>query len=223
MASDVLMMSGTLTVPEPPKPSDGSGNPPDFIDKGYGGDGSGGESAKRIETAKLGLWVGLGSITMLFAAFTSAYIVRSAGGDWVPLEVPPILWVNTVIIVLSSVVMEVARRAFFAWRPVAFRKWLLATAVLGVAFLAGQVMAWGHLAAQGIYLQSHPHSSFFYVLTGLHAVHLLAGVLALSYVLVLAMRYRLTPGESSSPSVCATYWHFVGAIWIYLLVVLFYV
>ncbi len=217
------MMAGTLSVPKTPKTSDDGGRGSDFIDKGFGDYGSGGEAAKRIETAKLGIWIALGSITMLFAAFTSAYIVRSAGSDWIPLAVPPLLWLNTAVILLSSVVMEIARRAFLAWRPVAFRKWLLATAVLGVLFLTGQVAAWGQLAEQGIYLQSHPHSSFFYVLTGVHAVHLLAGVLALLYVLALALRYRLTPGESSSPIICATYWHFVSAVWLYLLVVLFYV
>lgn len=215
-------MAGTLTVPSTTK-TDGGGRGPDPGDGGFGDYGSGGDAAKRIETAKLGMWVALGSMTMLFAAFTSAYIVRSAGEDWIPLAVPPLLWINTAVILLSSVAMEMARRAFVAWRPVAFRKWLLATAALGVSFLFGQVVAWGQLAEQGIYLQSHPHSSFFYVLTGVHALHLVAGVLALCYVLVLATRYRLTPGESSSPSVCATYWHFVGAVWVYLMVVLFYV
>jgi len=216
-------MASTLSIPKTPKTSDDGGGGSDSVDKGFGDYGSGGEAAHRIETAKLGIWIALGSITMLFAAFTSAYIVRSAGEDWIPLEVPPILWLNTAIILLSSVAMEIARRAFVASRPVAFRKWLLATAILGMLFLAGQVVAWSQLAEQGIYLQSHPHSSFFYVLTGVHAVHLLAGVLALFYVLALASRYRLMPGESSSPGVCATYWHFVAAIWLYLLVVLFYV
>jgi cytochrome c oxidase subunit 3 len=216
-------MASTLSIPKTPKTSNDGGGGSDSVDKGFGDYGSGGEAKDRIETAKLGIWIALGSITMLFAAFTSAYIVRSASEDWIPLEIPSILWLNTVIILLSSVAMEIARRAFVSSRPVAFRKWLLATAVLGVAFLAGQVLAWSQLAAQGIYLQSHPHSSFFYVLTGVHAVHLLAGVLALFYVLALASRYRLMPGESSSPGVCATYWHFVGAIWLYLFVVLFYV
>lgn len=216
-------MASTL-VSKDPKTSQGGGSGDDVLDKGYGDYGSGGgEAAQRIETAKLGLWVALGSMTMLFASFTSAYIVRSAGADWVPLEIPPILWLNTAVIAISSVAMEMARRAFVAWRPVALRKWLLATAVLGVTFLTGQLIAWRQLAEQGIYLQSHPHSSFFYVLTGVHALHLIAGVLALLYVLVLATRYRLTPGDSSSPVVCATYWHFVGLVWLYLMVVLFYV
>jgi cytochrome c oxidase subunit 3 len=216
-------MAGTLTVPKTPKTAGGGGHDSDFTNNGFDDYGSGGGSAQKLETAKLGIWIALGSMTMLFAAFTSAYIVRSAGEDWIPLAIPPLLWVNTAVIIFSSVAMEMARRAFIAWRPVAFRKWLFGTALLGVFFLVGQVVAWGQLAKQGIYLQSHPHSSFFYVLTGVHAVHLLAGVLALCYVLALATRYKLTPGESSSPSVCATYWHFVGAVWLYLMVVLFYV
>jgi cytochrome c oxidase subunit 3 len=205
-----------------PRTSDVSGGRGEGIEPGYGDYGSGGRE-QRGETAKLGLWLALGSITMLFAAFTSAYIVRSAGQDWVPLQVPPLLWLNTAVLLLSSVTMEISRRSFVGWRPVAFRKWIAATAVLGTLFLAGQVVAWRQLAAQGIYLSSHPHSSFFYVLTGVHGVHLLAGVLTLFGVLLLAFRYRLTPGESNAPSLAATYWHFVDGLWIYLMVVLFYV
>ena len=161
-------MSQTLTEPRAGTGGghDGIVDPPGFGDYGPGG----GFAAHRIETAKLGVWVLLGTITMLFAAFTSAYIVRSAGGDWTPLDVPPLLWLNTLVLLASSVTMEVARRRFQAFRPIAFRKWLLATAILGALFLAGQVVAWQQLAAQGIYLSSHPHSSFFYVLTGVHGV-----------------------------------------------------
>jgi cytochrome c oxidase subunit 3 len=205
-----------------PRTSDLSGGGGEGIERGFGDYGSGGSAQKR-ETAKLGLRLALGSITMMFAAFTSAYIVRSAGEDWVSLEVPPLLWLNSAVLLLSSVTMEIARRSFDAWRPVAFRKWIAATAVLGSAFLAGQMAAWRELAAQGIYLSSHPHSSFFYVLTGVHGVHLLAGVLTLFGVLLMAFRYRLTPGESNAPSLAATYWHFVDGLWIYLMVVLFYV
>jgi cytochrome c oxidase subunit 3 len=204
-----------------PRTSDVPGGRRGGIEPGFGDYGSGG-SAQRLETAKLGLWLALGSITMLFAAFTSAYIVRSAGQDWAPLEVPPLVWLNSAVLLLSSLTMEMARRSFDGWRPVAFRKWIAVTAVLGAAFLAGQVAAWRQLAAQGIYLSSHPHSSFFYVLTGVHGAHLFAGVLALFYVMMLAIRYRLTPGESSAPSLAATYWHFVDGLWLYLMVVLFY-
>ena len=119
---------------------------------------------------------------MLFAAFTSAYIVRSAGSR---LGSAPdshaILWVNTAVIAISSVVMEMARRAFLPrggrWRSGSGCSRPRFSELL---FLTGQFVAWGQLAEQGIYLQSHPHSSFFYVLTGVHALHLIAGVVALS-------------------------------------------
>jgi cytochrome c oxidase subunit 3 len=206
-----------------PRPSQGAGGGADVLEPGFGDYGrGGGEAARRTETAKLGLWLAMGSISMLFAAFTSAYIVRSTGDDWIPLSAPSILWVNTLVLVLSSVTMEAARRAFFRWQPLTFRKWIFVTAALGSLFLAGQLMVWRELSAQGIYLSSHPHSSFFYVLTAVHGAHLLAGVLVLFYVMSLAMRYRLTPGESSSPSIAATYWHFVDGLWLYLLIVLFY-
>ncbi len=213
-------MAPTLTEPTT---SRGSRGGVDALEPGFGDYGKGGDGARRMETAKLGLWVAMGSITMLFAAFTSAYIVRSAGQDWVPLEVPSILWLNTAILLLSSVTMEISRRSFHSWQPITFRKWLLVTAVLGSAFLVGQLSAWRELSQQGIYLVSHPHSSFFYVLTAVHGAHLLAGVLVLFYVLALAAGRRLTPGESSSPSIAATYWHFVDGLWLYLMVVLFYV
>lgn len=208
------------TITEVPV-SRGSGGGADTLEPGFGDYGGGG-GAHPVDTAKLGLWMAMGSIAMLFAAFTSAYIVRSAGQDWVPLEIPSILWVNTVILLLSSVTMEISRRSFQRWQPITFRKWLVVTALLGSAFLVGQLIAWRQLSEQGIYLVSHPHSSFFYVLTAIHGVHLLAGVLVLFYVLALALRYRLTPGESSSPSIAATYWHFVDGLWLYLMVVLFY-
>ena len=212
-------MAPTLTEPVTGRGSRGG---IDALEPGYGDYGRGGDDAGRADTAKLGLWVAMGTITMLFAAFTSAYIVRSSGQDWVPLAAPPILWFNTAILLASSVTMEIARHSFRRWQPLSFRKWILVTAVLGSAFLAGQILAWRELSQQGIYLASHPHSSFFYVLTGIHGAHLLAGVVALFYVLGLAIRYRLTPGESSSPTIAATYWHFVDALWLYLMVVLFY-
>ncbi|HXV59639.1 MAG TPA: heme-copper oxidase subunit III [Vicinamibacteria bacterium] len=205
------------------RPNASGGGGLDVLEPGFGGDGRPGEPSRRqVETAKLGLWIALGSVTMLFAAFTSAYLVRSSGDDWVPLVVPPILYPNSLVLIASSVSMEIARRRFVSFWPVSFRKWLLVTAALGVIFLAGQVFAWKALATSGVYLTSHPHSSFFYVLTGVHGVHLVAGVLVILYVLVLATRRSLTPGESSSPELAATYWHFVDVLWLYLFVVLFY-
>ena len=212
-------MPGILTKPLTKPGGGGIGVGGDVGD--FGGGGGGEEGALPFDTARVGLWVLLGSLTMLFAAFTSAFLVRRAGSDWVPLAVPSVLWINTAVLLLSSATMELGRRSFQTWRPLAFRKWMSVTFLAGALFLGGQLLAWHQLAAQGIFLHSNPHSSFFYVLTGVHAVHVIAGVLVLLYVLVQAWRYRLTPWVSSAPALCATYWHFVDAVWIYVFIVLF--
>lgn len=179
-----------------------------------------GISADRRHVNRLGLFVGLGGITMLFAAFTSAYIVRSGGGDWAPLELPPAVWMSTAVIALSSATLEVARRCYRQGDLGGFRNFSALTAALGVGFLLSQLAAWRALNAAGIYLESHPKSSFFFVLTGVHGVHLIAGVVALLVLLGLALFGRLDPARSDAPTLTAIYWHFTGGLWIYLLAVL---
>lgn len=179
--------------------------------------------AERRHINRLGLLVGLGAVTMLFAAFTSAYLVRSGGADWVEIALPPVLWLGTGLLALSSVTLELARRAFAAGNAVGFRSWSALTAALGTGFLAGQFASWRALNEAGLYLQSNPKSSFFFVLTGVHAVHLAAGVVALLALFGLAAAGRLVPGKSDAPTLTAIYWHFVGGLWLYLLAVLFVV
>lgn len=186
----------------------------------FGPAAAAGAAPGRRHVNRLGLLVGLGGITMLFAAFTSAYIVRSGGTDWTPLELPPVLWLNTLLIAASSATLEAARRAFDRGRLSAFRSWSAATAALGTGFLAGQYAGWLQLNAAGVYLQSHPKSSFFFVLTGVHGVHLIAGVIALLVLFGLAAAGRLTPGRTDAPTLTAIYWHFTGGLWVYLLAVL---
>ena len=180
--------------------------------------------AERRQINRLGLLVGLGAITMLFAAFTSAYLVRSGGADWVAIPLPAVLlWTGTGLLALSSGTLELARRAFAAGNAVGFRSWSALTAALGTGFLAGQFASWRALNEAGLYLQSNPKSSFFFVLTGVHAVHLGAGVVALLALFGLAAAGRLVPGKSDAPTLTAIYWHFVGGVWLYLLAVLFVV
>ncbi len=181
----------------------------------------GGGPADRRFVNRLGMLVGLAGITMLFAAFTSAYIVRSGGADWVALDPPPVLWFGTALILFSSVSLERARRAFGAGRLAAFRNAMIVTTALGVGFLVCQFASWQALADAGVYLQSHPKSSFFFVLTGVHGAHLLGGLVTLAIVAVLAAVGRLVPGRSDAPTLAAIYWHFVGGLWVYLLAVLF--
>lgn len=192
------------------------GTPPSEDHRRGGFDGGFERPGLPVPNAQLGLWLFLGTVTMLFAGFTSAYLVRQAGPDWQPLPRPPILWINTGVLVLSSVLLEVGRR-----RRRALRRWILGATGLGVLFLFGQLLAWRTLRAQGIYLPTNPHSSFFYILTGAHGAHVLGGVIALLSVLALAWRDALGERTARRLSLCAVYWHFVGGLWLYLLFVLF--
>jgi cytochrome c oxidase subunit III len=182
-----------------------------------------------IEPAKyrIGMWVGLASILMLFMALTSAYILRKTRGlnevhDWVPLELPGLLWVTTAVLIASSLSIEVARRALRRNDYKRFNNWILLTTVLGALFLIGQFVAWRKLAAQGIYVNTNPHSSFFYLLTSLHGIHLLGGLIALAYVTTAAFRLRIGFKRRNTVEVTALYWHFMDALWIYLFALLFF-
>ena len=177
---------------------------------------------------RIGMWVALAGILMLFIALTSAYIVRSIpalnGGthDWLPIEMPAVLWITTTVLFISSVSIELARRALGRNEYSSFKRWISLTTLLGVVFLAGQIIAWRQLAAQGVYINSHPHSSFFYVLTSLHGLHLLGGVIALTYVTVAAFRMRIGFKRRAAVDVTAIYWHFMDGLWIYVFGLLFF-
>jgi cytochrome c oxidase subunit 3 len=169
----------------------------------------------------------LAGVTMMFTALTSAYVVRAGTwNDWRPTPMPRLLWASTGIILLSSLSFEVARRALKAGRAVLFKRWLLVTVILGLGFLATQLMAWRELAAAGVYLASNPHSSFFYVLTGAHGLHLLGGILALDYLLLRSWRGRGGESEGARQrlavvNAAALYWHFMFGVWVYLFLLLF--
>ena len=176
---------------------------------------------------RIGMWVGLASILMLFVALTSAYILRQTKGlsevqDWVRLEMPAVLWVNTGLILISSLSIELARRALKRNDYKRFRVWIALTTLLGIVFLVGQIVAWRQLAGQGIYVDTHPHSSFFYLLTSLHALHLLGGIIALVYITVAGMRLRISLRRRTVVNVTALYWHFMDGLWVYLFLLLFF-
>jgi cytochrome c oxidase subunit III len=175
----------------------------------------------------LGMWVALASILMLFTALSSAYIVRAASAnDWQPLTMPRILWLSTALIVISSATLENARRKWKDAVNGSHRLWLLVTFALGIGFLISQVLAWRQLVRQGIYMASNPHSSFFYLLTAIHGVHLLGGLAALAYLSVRtrASRDRLVLAKpQAGADAVMLYWHFMDFLWLYLFVLLFFV
>lgn len=178
---------------------------------------------RRDFALQLGLWVFLATATMLFASFSSAYIVRQSGADWEHLTLPSVLWLNTLLLVVSSVSIEIARidARNGKWRGAGAS--VVTTALLGIAFVTGQFAAWRDLVAQGVYVPTNPYSAFFYILTGLHVLHLAAGLVFLLYVAWRILRRRGT-GDSgtlaSLLSLAATFWHFFGALWIYLFILL---
>jgi cytochrome c oxidase subunit 3 len=214
--------------------------------KNFGDDGSGGPKGKdpnksdwppgysnddAIEPTKykLAMWLVIVSVLMLFVALTSAYILRQVNRDtgviakdWLPLEIPSAMWATTAVILLSSISIEIARRRLKQNQFPQFKNWILITTALGVVFLIGQLIAWRQLAAQGIYLSSNPHSSFFYLLTGLHGLHLLGGVLALTFVTLAALRLRISVKKRHAVEVTSLYWHFMDGLWIYLFILLFF-
>lgn len=172
----------------------------------------------RLHVLQIGVWTFLGTVTMLFGAFTSALLVRRTSADWVPVVLPSLLWVNTACLAASSVALE-AGRAMAARHLWPRARVGVGLAIgLGVVFLVGQVRAWQELVAAGVYVPTNPHSAFFYVLTGVHALHLLAGLGLLTFAFT---RARADDGRSTvTPAgildLAATCWHFFGALWLYL-------
>jgi len=153
---------------------------------------------------------------MLFAGLTSAYIVLRGVPTWQNIELPSLLWPNTAILVLSSLAIELSRRAIRRNDLQSMRRWLAVGGLLGLGFLVGQLAAWRQLVSTGVYLPSTLQSSFFYILTGLHGLHLFGGIIALTIVLVMALRNRLSAFRYEPLKLCATYWHVMDVLWIYL-------
>ncbi|MDQ2937978.1 MAG: cytochrome c oxidase subunit 3 [Acidobacteriota bacterium] len=177
---------------------------------------------------RIGMWVALAAILMMFTALSSAYIVRAASSnDWQALRMPRILLLSTALIVISSVTLETSRRKLKDSLRTAYEPWLLVTVALGFGFLVSQLLAWRQLVRQGVYVASNPHSSFFYLLTATHGVHLLGGLVALVYLSVRSRARHKNPsgveqGQAAADAV-TLYWHFMDVLWIYLFVLLFFV
>jgi cytochrome c oxidase subunit 3 len=162
---------------------------------------------------------------MSFAAFTSALFVRQGSGDWTHVVLPWLLYLNTGVLLLSSIPLEMARRAFLSAPEMeasalrASLRWLGITLAFGLAFVVGQYMVWRELAAQGLYLATNSNSSFLYVLTGVHVLHVLGGLAGLLRLAVRMSRKHVTLGRNSVTNT-VIYWHFMGALWLYLLLVI---
>jgi cytochrome c oxidase subunit 3 len=176
--------------------------------------------------ASTGIWVILASITMTFAAFTSALVVRQGGAtDWRHFTLPPVLYLNTLVIIASSITLEMSRRQVATFmggvqeedRAGSPARWLYVTLFLGLLFVAGQTLAWMQLRSQGFGLASNVSYSFFYVLTVAHAFHVLGGLGGLIRVIA---KFNRSVLKRSTLDATSHYWHFMGALWLYLLLLL---
>jgi cytochrome c oxidase subunit 3 len=203
---------------------------------------------RRLRRARLGLVVGLTGIVMIFISFSSAYVVRQGLPtldprtnlllhDWFPVPLPGLLLINTFVLLISSFTMEMtrrqaARRAALAQFEAEARlssdadervSWLALTTVLGLSFLTGQWMVWRELATRGFYVSSSPSSSFVYLLTGMHGVHLFGGVVALLTAGVASVLRRPADSQFIVVDVTGWYWHFMALLWVYILCLLEFV
>jgi cytochrome c oxidase subunit III len=170
------------------------------------------------------MWVVLATITMTFAALTSALVVRQgASSDWHHFTFPPILYLNTLVIIASSVTLEMARRPIATFmggvrdRAASPARWLYITLFLGLLFVAGQTYAWMQLRAQGFGLATNVSYSFFYVLTVAHALHVSGGLAGLIRV-ILKLNHSVL--RRSTLVATSRYWHFMAVLWMYLLLLL---
>jgi len=205
-----VLQGGRSGGPDVPAGGDDDGNP---------GGGRSGVPERAYFTA---VQLALAGIVMFFMALTSSFLVRKGlGDDWVAFSLPPVLWFNTLLLLASSGSLELARRHQRNGSTSSFRHWWNLTTALGVLFLAGQLLAWRQLSAQGVFLATNPSSSFFYLLTALHGLHLFGGVIALLCVSLRSWRKsRIT--QSTAAALAGVYWHFMDGLWVFLLALLYW-
>jgi cytochrome c oxidase subunit 3 len=231
---DIQQDTGGPSLPPPPERGGGDWDPRPH-----------GRPNNRLRRYRVGLFFAVVSIYTLFIALTSAYVVRQSGGrfdpntaeiihDWVAIQLPSILWINTVLLIVSSFTIEFARRQVFSealimdeWLGLdrstrkASLPWIGVTIVLGFGFLAGQFLAWRELNQQGVYAASNAASSFFFILTAAHAIHLFGGLASLLWAAVAGVAMSLQSRQIAT-DITAWYWHAMGALWIYIFALLYW-
>jgi cytochrome c oxidase subunit 3 len=178
------------------------------------------DQRKRIHPHKFTLWVGIGSIVMMFAGLTSAYIVKRNLANWITFDIPTIFWYSTVVIILSSLTIMASRNYFKQGEMANYRRWLTVTMFLGILFVLMQTFGFINLWKNGITLTRNVSFSFLYIIVGLHALHIAAGVIALLIIFIKAFSVKRKIYSSLPIDLMSIYWHFVDFLWIYLLIFL---
>jgi cytochrome c oxidase subunit 3 len=176
----------------------------------------GAEQPIAMHPKKFALWLFIVTVVMIFASLTSAYIVRQSEGNWLEFDLPEIFWYNSAIILLSSITLHWAYVSAKKDDLAKVRLGMILTSILGAIFLVGQWYSWGALVDRDVFFVGNPAGSFLYVFTGLHALHLISGVIFLIIVLISSFRYQVHSKNMDTMEMCVTYWHFLGGLWLYL-------
>ncbi len=177
-----------------------------------------GDRGNKIHPHKFTMWVAIGSIVMMFAGLTSAFIVKSNQTNWVPVTIPKVFWISTAVIIISSITLQMALRSFKQREMSQYRMLIGTTLLLGVAFVIMQWLGFNDLWAQQITFKGSGAGQFLYVIFGLHAIHVIGGVIALIVIFIKAFIGKTKLYSTGSLEVMSDYWHFVDLLWIYLLV-----
>ena len=181
---------------------------------------------RRVNPKMFALWIAMVSMTMLFAAFTSAYIVRKAAGNWDEYRLPDVFAISTLVILISSIALQWSKVSLNRDNAFSYKFGLGLTLALGLLFVILQYTGWQDLASYGVYIDGNPSGSFLYVITGTHVVHVVGGIVILIFAfidailnysgVVRSLVYETSPGKKFRMRLISTYWHFVGILWLYL-------
>ncbi len=176
----------------------------------------------RIQALKFGLWIGMASIVMLFGAMTSAYLVRKPAGNWYEFKLPVEFFYSTIIIVLSSLLLEICFRKLRNRQEKAYKQFLFFSFIAGISFIICQGIAFSSMIKQGLFIDLNVSISFIYVIAGMHALHLFGGLIAfiISIMIAFATDFEVSEMRILKFDLLRQYWHFIGILWIYLLVFL---
>jgi cytochrome c oxidase subunit III len=229
MSATLLPPTVTPAPEEAVRPSDNGGNGGgggNFEERHYGPNENPESDPERWKTPlsayRTAALFAVFSITSVFATLTHILASRWVHSkDWVPIGLPHILYLNTAVLLASSFTFEFARSSLAREALQGCVRWLSTTLILGVAFVAGQIVAWRQFIGRGLHLGSNLGSFFFYCFTAAHAIHLLGGVIALFYVILFANRLSQRGRQKTAVSAVAFYWHFMDGLWLYLLALLF--
>jgi cytochrome c oxidase subunit 3 len=174
------------------------------------------EQPLSMHPKKFALWLFIVTVVMIFASMTSAYIVRQAEGNWLEFDLPNVFWYTSAVVIVSSFTLHWGYISAKRDNLDQLKTALAITVVLGLVFLVGQWYSWVALVDRDVYFVGNPAGSFLYVFTGLHALHLISGVIFLIIVLISSLKYEVHSKRMAQMEMCVTYWHFLGGLWLYL-------